>query len=128
MAAAREPEDVRREIETEREQLATAVDDLRGAADLSAALRRGLARHNSNASLLYSSVFLALLRAGLLNCVFMWASFRVLSLCPLSVKSMQPQSTYLDYRSSDLCPPVKLAFLYPLPLSASYSPLSRYVD
>jgi hypothetical protein len=35
-------------------------------------------------------VYLALLRDGLLNCVFMWASFRVLTLCPLSVKSMQP--------------------------------------
>src|SRR6266404_5227634 len=54
---------------------------------------RPLARHNSNASFLYSSVYLALLRAGLLNCVFMWASFRVLTLSPLSVKSMQP---YID--------------------------------
>lgn len=54
-----------------------------------AALRR-LARHNCNASLLYSGVYLALLRAGLLNCVLMWASFRVLTLSPLSVKSMQP--------------------------------------
>src|SRR5438874_4021779 len=50
---------------------------------------RPLARHNSSASFLYSSVYLALLRAGLLNCVFMWASFRVLTLSPLSVKSMQ---------------------------------------
>jgi hypothetical protein len=41
---------------------------------------------------LYSSVYLALLRAGLLNCAFMWASFRVLTLSPLSVKSMQPYS------------------------------------
>jgi len=30
-----------------------------------------------------------LLRAGFDNCVFMWASFRVLPLSPLSVKSMQ---------------------------------------
>src|SRR6266478_6104767 len=53
---------------------------------------RPLLRHNSSASFLYSSVYLALLRDGLLNCVFMWASFRVLTLCPLSVKSMQPYS------------------------------------
>src|SRR5438034_11673479 len=53
---------------------------------------RPLARHNSNASCLYSSVYLALLRAGFDNCVFMWASFRVLTLSPLSVKSMQPYS------------------------------------
>ncbi len=39
MATTRTPEDVRREIESEREQLATAVDDLRGAADVTAALR-----------------------------------------------------------------------------------------
>src|SRR6267142_1429935 len=52
---------------------------------------RPLLLHNSSASFLYSSVYLALLRAGLLNCVFMWASFRVLTLCPLSVKSMQSQ-------------------------------------
>src|SRR5207245_7422817 len=51
---------------------------------------RPLARHNSNASCSYSSVYLALLRAGFDNCVFMWASFRVLTLSPLSVKSMQP--------------------------------------
>jgi hypothetical protein len=31
-----------------------------------------------------------LLRAGFDNCVFTWASFRVLTLSPLSVKSMQP--------------------------------------
>ena len=30
--------------------------------------------------------------AGLLNCVFMWAPHRVLTLCPLSVNSMQPYS------------------------------------
>ena len=36
---ARSPEDVRREIEDEREQLASAVEDLRGAADIGAALR-----------------------------------------------------------------------------------------
>src|SRR5947208_10253095 len=53
---------------------------------------RPLLRHNSSACFLYSSVYLALLRDGLLNCVFMWASFRVLTLCPLSVKSMQPYS------------------------------------
>src|SRR4029077_14686101 len=51
---------------------------------------RPLLRHNSSASFLYSSVYLALWRAGLLNCVFMWAPHRVLPLCPLSVKSMQP--------------------------------------
>jgi len=39
MPMTRQPEDVRREIEAEREQLADAVDDLRGAADLGAALR-----------------------------------------------------------------------------------------
>ncbi len=37
-------------------------------------------------------MYLALLRAGFDNCVFMWASFRVLTLSPLSVKSMQPYS------------------------------------
>jgi hypothetical protein len=37
-------------------------------------------------------VYLALPRAGLLNCVFMWAYFRVLTLSPLSVKLMQPYS------------------------------------
>jgi len=36
-----------------------------------------------------------LVRAGLLNWVFMWASFRVLTLSPLSVKSMQPYSLLL---------------------------------
>ena len=51
---------------------------------------RPLARHNSSASCLYSSVYLALVREGFLNCVFMWASFRVLTLSPLSVKSGQP--------------------------------------
>jgi hypothetical protein len=35
-------------------------------------------------------VYLALARAGFVNWVFMWASFRVLTLSPLSVKSMQP--------------------------------------
>ncbi len=35
-------------------------------------------------------MYLALLGAGFDNCVFMWASFPVLTLCPLSVKSMQP--------------------------------------
>ena len=35
-------------------------------------------------------LYLALMQDGLLNCVFMWASFRVLTLSPLSVKSMQP--------------------------------------
>lgn len=39
MAIARTPDQVRNELEQEREQLAQAVDDLRGAADLSAALR-----------------------------------------------------------------------------------------
>ena len=34
----------------------------------------------------------ALQRAGLDNCVFMWAPFRVLTLCPLSINSMQPYS------------------------------------
>src|SRR5437660_8031398 len=53
---------------------------------------RPLLRHNSSASFLYSSVYLALLQDGSLNCVFMWASFRVLTLCPLSVKSMQSYS------------------------------------
>src|SRR5207244_917269 len=53
---------------------------------------RPLLRHNSSASFLYSSVYLALLRDGLLNCVFICASFRFLTLCPLSVKSMQPYS------------------------------------
>ena len=50
-----------------------------------------LARHNSNASCLYSSVYLALLRAGFaLNCDFgLWAPHRVLTLSPLSDKSMQ---------------------------------------
>src|SRR5438270_1404618 len=38
---------------------------------------RPLARHNSSASCLYSEVYLALPRAGLVNCIFMWASFRV---------------------------------------------------
>jgi uncharacterized protein DUF3618 len=38
----RTPEDVRREIESERQQLAHAVDDLRGAADLSSMLRSKL--------------------------------------------------------------------------------------
>ena len=42
MAVTRSTDDVRREIETEREQLATAVDDLRGAADVTAALRAKL--------------------------------------------------------------------------------------
>ena len=42
------------------------------------------------------------LRAGFDNCVFMWASFRVLTLSPLSVKSMQP---YPDpFRPSDALP------------------------
>src|SRR5204862_6248222 len=49
--------------------------------------------------LLYSSVYLALLRAGLVNCVFMWASFRVLTLSPLSVKSMQPYSLVIRHLS-----------------------------
>ena len=40
----------------------------------------------------YSSVYLACLRAGLLNCVFMWVPHRVLPLSPLSVKSMQSYS------------------------------------
>src|SRR5205807_9966266 len=62
---------------------------------------RPLLRHNSSASFLYSSVYLALLRDGLLNCVFMWASFRVLTLCPLSVKSMQPYFDPFDIRHSD---------------------------
>ena len=53
---------------------------------------RALERHNSSASCLYSLVCLALVRAGLLNCVFMWASFRLLTLSPLSVKSGQPNS------------------------------------
>ena len=38
-APARTPEQIRRDIETERTQLADAVDDLRGAADLTSALR-----------------------------------------------------------------------------------------
>jgi len=38
---------------------------------------RPLARHNFSASSLYSSVYLALVREGFVNCVFMWASFRV---------------------------------------------------
>lgn len=38
----RTPEEVRREIESERQQLAHAVDDLRGAADLSSMLRSKL--------------------------------------------------------------------------------------
>ncbi|MDQ2983404.1 MAG: DUF3618 domain-containing protein [Actinomycetota bacterium] len=38
----RTAEQVRREIETEREQLATAVDDLRGGLDVSAKLRSKL--------------------------------------------------------------------------------------
>lgn len=42
MAGARTIEDVRREIESEREQLATAVDDLREAADLTAIVRARL--------------------------------------------------------------------------------------
>ena len=37
-------------------------------------------------------MYLAFVRAGFDNCVFMWASFRVLTLCPLSVKSMQAYS------------------------------------
>ncbi len=40
---------------------------------------RPLARHNSNASCSDRSVYLALLRAGFDNCVFMWACFRVLT-------------------------------------------------
>jgi hypothetical protein len=42
MASARTIEDVRREIESEREQLATAVEDLREAADLTAIVRAKL--------------------------------------------------------------------------------------
>jgi hypothetical protein len=42
MAMTRTTDDVRREIESEREQLATAVDDLRDAADVTAALRTKL--------------------------------------------------------------------------------------
>ena len=38
-APPRTTDQVRRDIETEREQLATAVDDLRGAADLTTAMR-----------------------------------------------------------------------------------------
>jgi hypothetical protein len=41
-APARTPEQVRREIETEREQLASAVDGLRDAADVTTALRAKL--------------------------------------------------------------------------------------
>ena len=36
------------------------------------------------------SVYLALLRAGLLNCVFSGLPFGFLTFCPLSVNSMQP--------------------------------------
>ncbi len=35
-------------------------------------------------------MYLAFARVGFDICVFMWASFRVLTLSPLSVKSMQP--------------------------------------
>ena len=42
MPPRRTTEDVRREIETEREQLASAVEELRDAADLTAALRTKL--------------------------------------------------------------------------------------
>ena len=42
MAPPRTTEDVRREIESEREQLATAVEDLREAADLTAIVRAKL--------------------------------------------------------------------------------------
>jgi uncharacterized protein DUF3618 len=38
----RKPEDIRREIEHEREELASAVDELRGAADVSAMVRSKL--------------------------------------------------------------------------------------
>ncbi|HEV8688113.1 MAG TPA: DUF3618 domain-containing protein [Gaiellaceae bacterium] len=41
-ANSRTPEDVRRELERERQQLANAVDDLRGAADLSSMVRSKL--------------------------------------------------------------------------------------
>src|SRR5206468_2187358 len=51
---------------------------------------RPLLRQNWSASCLYSSVYLALLRAGLLNCVFMWALLGFLTLSPLSVKLGQP--------------------------------------
>src|SRR5205814_25681 len=37
---------------------------------------------------------------GLLNCVFMWASFRVLTLSPLSVKSMQRYSDSVSATST----------------------------
>src|SRR5881296_2551881 len=61
---------------------------------------RPLLRQNWSASCLYSSVYLALLRAGLLNCVFMWALLGFLTLSPLSVKLGQP---YTDpYRSKTL--------------------------
>ena len=42
MAAKRTTDDVRREIESERERLAVAVDDLREAADLTALMRAKL--------------------------------------------------------------------------------------
>ncbi len=41
-ADTQKPEDVRRQIEAEREKLADAVDDLRGAADLTGKLRAKL--------------------------------------------------------------------------------------
>jgi hypothetical protein len=45
-----------------------------------------------SAACLYSSVYLALLRAGLLNCVSCGLPFGFLTLSPLSVKLMQPYS------------------------------------
>jgi hypothetical protein len=41
-ANSRTPDEIRREIEREREQLATSVDELRGAADLTAMMRSKL--------------------------------------------------------------------------------------
>src|SRR2546423_11418199 len=79
---------------------------------------RPLARHNSSASCLYSEVYLALPRAGLVNCIFMWASFRVFTLCPLSVNSMQPYSD-----------PYSIPFILAvLPLAFSWLLIPRVVE
>jgi hypothetical protein len=60
-----------------------------------------MGEQKSEPQLFNYAVYLALLRAGFDNCVFMWASFRVLTLSPLSVKSMQPYSDPIPPFSPD---------------------------
>src|SRR5437867_3012346 len=83
---------------------------------------RPLLRHNSSASFLYSSVYLALLRDGLLNCVFMWApsGFSPFAHCP-SIQC-NPRLTPFCYPCQDLLTdPYSPLFLFSAILEIDWS-------